>query len=243
VTKRWKNKDRKLESSTMQVTLFFDRMDSKNAEKYWIRLMNQGCPELLAEFQKHSLEDTTIGWIFYWYFHQKEFPSGMTFNEIMLELVQPREMSFPSHQPPKIFSDNKGSRRKDCSLYVSNWCLSVNSILEICLIMDSPPDVPPAAKVLAKSFRSICVRQKGNDIICERFFEIFINPTIHSFLVKSMLASRKAYFIQKLEPEYALKKKNPGLRKYFIRFTQKHLLRLKNLPFWNLLIRRIIFDK
>ena len=222
-------------------TLTFYRLATSKAESYWIRLMDQGCPELLAKFREHSIDNDTISWILYWYFYQSEFPN-MSFSNIMLELVQPGKMSFPSPQPPKIFSNDHSSRGQNTCLLKSP-SITIDSLLGICGILDYPSEVRPAAKVIAQSCRSICVRQKGNDIICERFFEIFINPTIHSFLVKSMLASRKAYFIQRLEPEYALKKQNPGLRKYLNRFTQKHLLRLKNMPFWNLLIRRIFFNK
>ena len=242
VTKMWRTREkpRKLVSKTSRITMYFESMYSKNAEEYWIRLMNQGCPELLSEFQKHSITDDTIRWIFYWYFHQREFPSIMSFNDIMSDLVQHGKMSFPSPQPPKIFSDNDGSRRQKCSLLGSPCpCVPVNFLLEICLIMDSPPDVPPAAKFLLESFRRKLALKEGNRIICEGLFEIFVHPTIHSFLFKFMLNHRHAYLIKKLEREYALKKQNPGLCRYLNRFTQKHLLRLKYLSFLNVLIRRM----
>lgn len=240
VTRRWRNKDKdkKLVSVTEQFCRFFESMHSKEAEEYWILLMKQGCSQLLAEFRKHSIGDDTIRWIFYWYFHQDKFPSDMSFNEIMTDLVEPGKMSFPFPQPPKIFSDNNGSRRQNSS-FLDSPCVPVNSLLEICLIMDSPPDVPPSAKVLAKSFRSICDRRKANHAVCEGLFEVIVRPTIHTFLVKFMFNHRNTYVMKMLEREYALKKQNPGLRKYLNRFTQEHLLRLKILPFWSVLIRKI----
>jgi hypothetical protein len=139
------------------------------------------------------------------------FPTK-SFNDIMSVLVQPEKMSFPSPQPPKIFSDNDGSRRQKYSLFRSP-CVPVNYLLEICLIMDSPRDVPSSAKVLARFLRGSCYRREGNDIISKGLFKIFINPTIHSFLFKFMVNHRNAYAIKMLECEYALKKQNPGLRK------------------------------
>jgi len=236
--RRTLNKPRKIITDTMRVIISFDSMYSKNAEDYWIPLMNQGCPELLAEFQKYSIGDDTIRWIFYWYFHQIEFPSGMSFNDIMRDLVQLEKMSFPSPHPPKIFSDNYGSRRQNSS-FLSSEYVPINSLLEICLIMDSPPAVPPSAKVIAKSFRRICDRRKANHTICEGLFEIIVRPTIHTFLVKFMLNHRNTYAMKMLEREYALKKQNPGLCKYLDKFTKEHLLRLKIFPFWSVLIRKI----
>lgn len=239
-TKMWRTIEKKLVSETLRITMYFESMYSKNAEEYWIRLMNQGCPDLLTEFRKHSIGDDTIRWIFYWYFHQTEFPS-MSFNDIMNVLVQDGKMSFPSPQPPKIFSDNNGSRRQKFSLLGSPCpCVRVNSLLEICLIMDSPPDVPPAAKFLLESFRRKLALKEGNRIICKGLFEIFVHPTIHSFLFRFMLNHRHSYMLQKLEREYALKKQNLDLRRYLNRFTQKRLLQLKILPFWSFLIRRML---
>jgi len=232
------DKPRKIITNTFQITISFDSMYSKKAEENWIPLMTQGCPELLAEFRKHSIGDDTIRWIFYWYFHQMEFPSGISFNDIMRDLVQPGRMSFLFPQPPKIFSDNNGSRRQNGSL-LDYPCVPVNYLLEICLIMDSPPAVPPSAKVIAKSFRRICDRRKANYTICKGLFEIIVRPTIRTFLVKFMLNHRNTYAMKMLEREYALKKQNPGLCKYLNRFMQEHLLRLKILPFWSLLIRKI----
>jgi hypothetical protein len=241
VTTRWRTKEKKIVTDTMRIIIHFDSMYSKNTEEYWIRLMSQGCPELLAEFRKHSIRDDTISWIFYWYFHKLEFPSSMSFNDIMSDLVQHGKMSFPSPQPPKIFSDNDGSRRKNCSL-VSSQCVPVNFLLEICLIMDSPPDVPPSAKILAKSFRRKLASQKGNRMICDRLFQTFVHPINLKFFVGFVkIDHRNLCAIDVLNRKYALEKQNPVLRKYLSKYLDsKYLLRLKNVQFWKMLIRRMV---
>ena len=81
------------------------------------------------------------------------------------------------------------------------------------MIIDSPSAVPPAAKVLAKSFRGICDRKKANHTICEGLFEVIVRPTFHTFLVKFMINHWYVYEMNMLQHEYAFRKKNPGLCK------------------------------
>lgn len=240
VIKRWKTEEKKLVTNTIRIIINFDSMYSKNTEEYWIRLMSQGCPELLAEFRKHSIGDDTISWIFYWYFHKLEFPSSMSFNDIMSNLVQHEKMSFPSPQPPKIFLDNNGSRRKNCSL-VSSPCIPVNSLLEICLIMDSPPYVRPSAKVLAKSFR----RKFASLEVCRVLFNDHLHSINRKFFAGFVKINYQNLFaIATLEREYALKKQNPVLHKYLNRYLDsKYLILLKNLPFWKVLIKKMFYHR
>jgi hypothetical protein len=240
VIRRWRTKEKKIVTETMRYIIHFDSMYSKYAEKYWIRLMNQGCPELLAEFRKHSVGDDTISWIFYWYLNQLEFTSSMSFNDIMSNLVQHGKMFFPSPQPPKIFSDNNGSRRKNCSL-VSSPCIPVNYLLEICLIKNSPPYVRPSAIVLAKSFR----RKLASREVCRVLFESLFRPINRNFFAGFVKINyRNLFEIATLERKYAMKKQNPVLQKYLSRYLDsKYLILLKNLPFWKVLIKKMFYHR
>jgi hypothetical protein len=228
-------------TSTLTYTLSFQRMRSKKAEEYWIRLMDQGCPELLAEFRKHSIGNDTISWIFYWYFYQMDFPSSMSFNDIMSNLVQPGKMSFPFLQPPKIFSDNYGSKRQEIGLSGFPF-IPANNVLEICGYLDYH-DLLPSAKVLATSFRRKLDLQKGNRMICEGLFNGLFHPINLKFFVGFVKIDYRSLFkINTLSRKYALEKQNPVLRKYLSRcLDSKYLLRLKNLPFWIVLIRKMVY--
>jgi hypothetical protein len=217
-------------------------MRSKKAEQYWIRLMDQGCPELLAEFRKHSIGNDTISWIFYWFFYQTDFPSK-SFNYIMSNLVQPGKMSFPSSQPPKIFSDNYGSRRQVTGLSGFPF-IPAKKVLEICGSLDYP-ELQPSAKVLATSFRRRLDLQKGNRMICEGLFKSLFRPINLKFFVGfAKINYRNLYAINMLSHKYALEKQNPVLREYLSRcLDSKYLLQLKNLPFWGVLIEKMVYRR
>jgi hypothetical protein len=228
-------------TDTLTYTLSFQSMRSKKAEEYWIRLMDQGCPELLAEFQKHSIGNDTISWIFYWYLYQMDFPSSMSFNDIMSNLVQPGKMSFPSPQPPKIFSDNCGSKRQETGLSGFPF-IPAKNVLEICGYLDYP-ELLPSAKVLATSFRRKLASKKGDQIICEGLFENLFRPINLKFFVGfAKINYRYLFTMHTLSCKYSLEKQNPVLRKYLSRcLDSKYLLRLKNLPFWIVLIRKMVY--
>jgi hypothetical protein len=225
---------------TMHYNLSFESMRSKKAEKYWIRLMEEGCPELFAEFKKHSIENDTISWIFYWFFYQRDFP-GKSFSDVMSNLVQPGKMSFPSPQPPKIFSDNCGSRRQETGLSGFPF-IPANNVLEICGSLDYP-ELLPSAKVLATSFRRRLDLQKGNRMICEGLFKTLFRPINLKFFVGfAKIDYRNLHAINMLSHKYALEKQNPVLRKYLSRcLDSKNLLQLKNLQFWKMLIRKMVY--
>jgi hypothetical protein len=226
---------------------FFSRENrTAKKEQRWLSLLRCSIPDFWKALRENGVCEEAISWILYWYVRHMETcvfdPSmSITFSELMTRLVRPDQMSFPFREPPKLFLNDDGHFR-DLAL---RWgVVSRSDLLEIFDITHKKnPGSPIQSQCVLAAFvrRKLSLPLQGNQLICQGLFDVFIRPINLNFFCEYMRVGYGCHSKQSmLKSKYALEKQNPFLHKYLDRcIDSKYLLRLKNMPFWFVFIRKI----
>ena len=215
------------------------------AKNFWFSLMHTKEPKFYEALHFAGICEKSKLWIIYRYIcYRKDFRSEPrqdqeSFNDFMIRILREGQMTFPFKEPPELIKTN----HKIFKAALNIESVPTPDLLEICYLshINSQYGQVPSQRVLAALIRRK-INIEGRQKILEHLHHVFIHPISFKFFVKFMQVKYwNAIEKRSFESKYALEKQNPFIQKYLGRYlNSKYLVRLKNMPWWIMLIRKIL---